>query len=188
MLELLDRLVALYHQQPLAQTVGLIALVIGLSSFSQKDDQRLKYMHSVYALIMGMHFFLLGSYPGAIIGLIACVRSWVASRTRSWQWMLFFMVITLVLTVPNITAWVFALPLLGGLLGTWAFFRESGLRMRVLMLIGTLCWLVHDIVLRSIGGTLIEISFLIMNLLTMFRLWQARKLPTAEHCTADAKH
>jgi hypothetical protein len=171
---LFESLVQLFQQQPVAQTIGLLALFVGLSGFAQKNDQRLKIMLSFFCVIMGIHFMMMGSYPGAIAAWIGSARSWASSRTRSWQLMLVFMLITVALTVPKITSWILVLPLIGGLLGTWAMFRETGMRLRLFMLLGTFCWLTHNIAIGSIGGTMIETSFLMMNSLTVYRLWREK--------------
>ena len=162
----------LYLQQPLAQSIRLAGLTIGLHAFAQKRDHRLKLLLTPYAVVIGLHFLLMGSYPGAISAWISSIRTWVSRRSNSLKWALSFMVITLILVVPRITSWVFVLPLLGACLGTWALFREQGIRMRTMLMLGTVCWLIHNIAIGSIGGSVIESSFLMMNAATLYRLWQ----------------
>ena len=74
--------------------------------------------------------------------------------------------------MPDITQPIQWLTLIGTTLGTWALYREQGIRMRLIMLMGTVCWVTHNFVIGSIGGALIEGSFLFVNSHTVFRLWR----------------
>lgn len=51
----------------------------------------------------------------------------------------------------------------GTVISTWALFRTSGLTTRSVMWISTACWFIHNVWLGSIGGSLIEGSFLLLN-------------------------
>jgi len=42
----------------------------------------------------------------------------------------------------------------------------------VLILVGTLCWLANNLLAGSIGGILLESTYLAANLLTIYRLRQ----------------
>jgi hypothetical protein len=52
-------------------------------------------------------------------------------------------------------------------------FFLQGLRMRVLMLCGTLLWLVNNVLVGSVGGSLLEACLVASNLWTISRLWRA---------------
>ncbi|WP_144407628.1 YgjV family protein [Gynuella sunshinyii] len=171
----LEPLRQLYLQHPVAQSLGMVALITGFLAFAQKDDLRLKQFLSAYCAVIGLHFLLMGSYPGAISAWVSGTRAWASRRTNSLVWMFAFMLINIVLVVPGITAWIFVLPLFAACLGTWALFREKGMRMRFMMMIGTVCWLTHNMAIGSIGGTIIESSFLLINASTLYRLWREQK-------------
>ncbi|MPU53157.1 YgjV family protein, partial [Escherichia coli] len=47
----------------LAQGVGVIAFLIGITTFFNRDERRFKKQLSVYSAVIGVHFFLLGTYP-----------------------------------------------------------------------------------------------------------------------------
>lgn len=46
----------------LAQGVGVIAFLIGITTFFNRDERRFKKQLSVYSAVIGVHFFLLGTY------------------------------------------------------------------------------------------------------------------------------
>ncbi len=45
----------------LAQGVGVIAFLIGITTFFNRDERRFKKQLSVYSAVIGVHFFLLGT-------------------------------------------------------------------------------------------------------------------------------
>ncbi len=67
------------------------------------------------------------------------------------------------------------LPVIGTIVSTWALFRCKGLTMRCVMWFSTCCWVIHNFWAGSIGGTMIEGSFLLMNGLNIIRFWRMRK-------------
>ncbi|WP_237657931.1 YgjV family protein [Tolumonas lignilytica] len=162
----------LFAANPLAQSVGLFAFVIGISAFIQRSDQRLRTFLTLYCIVIGCHFFLLGSPAAAYAAWLSGLRSFISTRTRHVAVMCFFLLIVWVLGVPHITQPIQWLTIIGTTVGTWALYREQGLRMRLLLLTGTICWVTHNVVIGSIGGSLIEGSFLFVNSHTIFRLWR----------------
>ncbi len=171
-------LVELFAASPLAQSMGLLAFVIGILTFTQHNDQRLRLFLTVFSVLIGIHFFLLGGVTAAYAAWLSGLRSFVSSRTRHMAVMIFFLAIVWLLGVPNITQPVQWLTVIGTTLGTWALYREKGIRMRAIILLGTICWMIHNYAVGSIGGAMIETCFLFVNSHTIYRLWQRRKLPS----------
>ncbi len=172
---LFEALKSAFMANPTAQGIGLFALCLGLSAFAQKDDKRLKTILTIFTLIMGLHFLLMGSFAGAMSAWISTARTWIARKSRSVYWAMFFILLNLVIVLPRVDAWVYLLPIIGSCVGTWALFREKGIKMRLLMMCGTFCWLTHNFIIGSIGGTIIESSFLVMNSSTLIRMWRDNK-------------
>src|SRR5450755_3446761 len=67
-----------------AQTVGYIALVLGITAFLQKSDHRLKLFNATQGLFYALHFVLLGNLPASASSLLSSLRSFLALRYRSW--------------------------------------------------------------------------------------------------------
>ena len=168
----LELLSALFWQNPWAQCVGLIALVIGVTAFVQKHDDHLRRYLTLYTLLMGLQFMLLGLWAGAFAAWLGTLRTYISLHTKNIWVMSIFLGIFWLITFPRADQLADYLAIAGTSVGTWAMFREHGLRMRCLMFIGTLCWLSHNFMVGSIGGTLIEMIFLLVNGRTMFRLFR----------------
>ncbi|SRR5260370_614160 len=67
-----------------AQLVGYIALVLGITAFLQKSDDRLKFFNATQGLFYALHFVLLGNLPASTSSLTSSLRSFLALRYRSW--------------------------------------------------------------------------------------------------------
>ncbi|MDW2095467.1 YgjV family protein, partial [Vibrio sp. 1866] len=58
---------------------------------------------------------------------------------------------------------------------TWALFSKQGIALRSLILFNSFCWVSHNLWLGSIGGSLVESTFIVTNLLTIYRLFHAQE-------------
>ena len=144
----------------LAQGVGVIAFLIGITTFFNRDERRFKLQLAVYSATIGVHFFLMGAWPAGMSAELNTVRTLISMRTRRLWVMALFIVLTLVLGLAKLQHAMELLPIIGTLASTWALFRCSGLTVRCVMWCSTACWVIHNFWLGSIGGTLIEGSFL----------------------------
>lgn len=162
----------LIQQQPLAQGIGLAAMLVGVSAFLQRDDKRFRLRLCLYQAAIAFHFAFMGANTAALSAGLSCGRTIASGRTRSPWVMLFFLVLVWVLGIPGITSPVQWLPIIGTTIGTWGLFRAHGIALRLCMLVGGLCWTSHNILIGSIGGSLIETTFLFVNCHTMYRMWR----------------
>ncbi|MCF4172225.1 YgjV family protein [Vibrio sp. McD22-P3] len=160
-----------------AQLVGGIAFVFGIMAFLQKDDLRFRYCMVAFCFIMMIHFAMMGAVVGAIGVAINGIRAFVSIKTRSKRAMWFFIIILLGMTLPNVSSPVELLPIIGSAVGTWALFSASGIKMRSLILFNSACWFTHNMWIGSIGGSLVEGTFLIANTTTIYRLCMKKHEP-----------
>lgn len=159
----------------LAQGIGGIAFLVGVMAFWQKDDMRFRYQMVAFCFIMGIHFALLGATVAAIGVVINGMRSFASIKTQSRRVMWFFIALMWLMTLPNITHFFEFMTVFGSSVATWALFSKRGVALRCLILFNSLCWVSHNIWLGSIGGTLVESTFIVTNLMTIYRLTQASK-------------
>ena len=143
----------------LAQGVGVIAFLIGITTFFNRDERRFKKQLSVYSAVIGVHFFLLGTYPAGASAILNAIRTLITLRTRSLWVMAIFIVLTGGIGLAKFHHPVELLPVIGTIVSTWALFR----------------WVIHNFWAGSIGGTMIEGSFLLMNGLNIIRFWRMQK-------------
>jgi len=159
----------------LAQGVGVIAFLIGITTFINRDERKFKIQLSVYSAVIGVHFFLMGAFPAGSSSMLNTVRTLITLRTRSLWVMAVFIVLTGGIGLAKFHHPIELLPVIGTIVSTWALFRSKGLTMRCIIWCSTCCWVIHNFWLGSIGGTLIEGSFLIMNGLNIIRFWRMQQ-------------
>jgi hypothetical protein len=164
-----------------AQVVGYIALILGVTMFLQKNDQRLKFFNAIQSLVYALHFVLLGHLPACASSLVSSLRSFLALRFRS-QWLGAVMIAAnLALGVAFATNWAGWLPVIGSCIATYAIFSMRGIPFRLVLLVSTLLWLSNDIVTGSIGGTILEVLNATINISTIIRLARSQDRGLSPH-------
>ena len=104
---------------------------------------------------------------------VSLARSVASLKWRTPAVGIFFVVLSLAFGIMPGSGWLSWLPIAASCIGTTALFFLHGLRMRVLMLLGTLLWLVNNLLVGSIGGSLLEACLALANLHTIRGLWRA---------------
>jgi uncharacterized membrane protein len=156
-----------------AQLLGYLAFFLGVAAYVQRIDKRLLFLIGSECLVYTVHFYLLGNNPAAISALITAGRSFIVLKTRS-PWVAAAIVVVNVAFGLALTHTVAgAIPIAATIAGTVAVFFMQGIRMRLLLLLCTLCWLTNNILSLSIGGMLLEAGIALANATTIIRLWRA---------------
>lgn len=154
------------------QFFGYLAFIFGVGCFLQKSDLRFKVFMSIECLSYVIHFWLLGNYTAMASTAVSLGRSVVSIRTRSpWAGGL-FICLSLLMGALFYNGPLSLLPIMAACCGTTALYWLQGIRMRALMMVGTLLWQVNNILSGSIGGTALEAVIVVTNGFTMWRMWR----------------
>ncbi len=86
-----------------AQSVGVVAFVVGITMFFNRNDRRFKQQLSAYSAIIGVHFLMMGAAPAGMSALLNSLRTLISLRTRNQWIMVVFIVLTLVLGLSHDT-------------------------------------------------------------------------------------
>jgi len=116
------------------------------------------------------HFALLGQGTAVASTTVSLLRSLASLKARTPAVGLFFIALSLAFGAWLYTGWVSLLPIAASCIGTAALFFLQGLRMRLLMLCGTALWLLNNLLLGSVGGSLLEACLLASNAWTIRRM------------------
>lgn len=152
------------------QLFGYLAFIFGVGCFLQKSDLRFKVFMSIECVSYVVHFWLLGNLTACASSAVSVGRSVAAIRSRSPWVALFFVLLSLAMGAWLAKSWLSMLPIMASCSGTTALFLLKGIRMRMLMLVGTSLWLVNNILSGSIGGTALEAVIFVTNCWTIFRM------------------
>jgi len=155
----------------IAQWVGFVSFLLGILSFWQRDDRKLKlYMLAFYSIHI-VHFVLLGSMTSAFASSLSLLRTFVAIKYASKRLCWVAIIILVVVGIYLATGWVQVFSILGTAIGTYAIFNLQGIQLRFGMILGALCWLTNNILMGSMGGTLLEACLIVLNLITAYRIY-----------------
>lgn len=156
----------------LTQIVGYAAFVLGVASFLQKSDRHFKLYMTGECVAYAVHFALLGNLAATASSLVSMTRSLLSLKTRALWIALAIVAINIGLGIMLVKVWWQALPLIASSIATLALFRLQGIRMRLVLLCGTLMWLVNNWMAGSIGGTALEAVVACVNVYTIIRLYR----------------
>lgn len=158
------------NQEWIAQLMGFASFAIGMYAFYQKDDKKLKVVMFIFNLNHAIHYLLLGTVVSAISALLSAFRTGLSIYVSS-KWVAFFFI-----TIGLVSGLYMAdeirdlWAVMGMCIGTYALFVLKGIFMRIAFLVGACCWLINNLLVGSIGGTLLEATLITTNATTIFRL------------------
>ena len=159
----------------IAQLLGFVSFALGISTFYQKNDRRLKIIMLIFNLNHLVHFFLLGSMVSTLSTGLSALRTASSIYTSSKRIAAVFAVIGIVFGIAIADNWWDLWPIVGMTIGTVAIFTLEGVAMRIAFVVGAICWLINNILVGSIGGTLLEATLISVNCLTIFRIVRDKK-------------
>lgn len=165
----------------LAQALGFVSFALGISTFYQKNDRKLKIMMLLFNLNHLVHFLLLGSIVSALSALLSALRTATAIYISSKAVAAFYITLGLVLGVCFSETYWDLWSIAGMAVGTYSVFMLKGIPMRIGFLIGATCWLINNIHVGSLGGMLLEATVITMNIMTILRLVREQNQTAATH-------
>ncbi|WP_240620045.1 YgjV family protein [Aeromonas jandaei] len=152
-----------------SQLVVSLALLLDLLSFQLRDRRRILACLALSCALNAGHFALLGQWSAACLLLLASVRFlvsiWLVRRILMW----FFMGLACAAALATYQGVLSLIGLLASLLQTRAAFCPDDRQLRRWMLLGTLCWLVNNLLVGSPVAALMEGLFLVSNLVGYYR-------------------
>ena len=155
------------------QAFGLIALALCVAGFADKRDDRLFFLLLFANVAFALQFIMFRSWAAAAIAGLIVLRIHGVRRYKGNAWvMLVIASATLIAAVLTWSAPRDAWALAAGLIGTYGMFMLEGIAMRWLLAVAALCWVVSNLLVGSIGGTLAEALILGTNLITIARLYR----------------
>ncbi|MDG6895257.1 YgjV family protein [Volucribacter amazonae] len=159
---------------PLAQWLGLLAFLLGILVFWQRNDKKLKMYMVLLSVVYTLHFLLLDAHISALTSFISGCRTLFSIFVCSPYIAFTFVAMMIAIGGYTATSAISLLPIIGSTSGTIALFLLTGIKMRLLMLMGSLCWLINNILIGSIGGVLLELTVIGVNGFTIIRMLRYR--------------
>lgn len=159
--EMLDSFI----NNPIAQAIGLLALVLSLVSFQMKKRRTILFFQMLASLSCAVSLIMLGGITGGVLDVVAFSRTLVFSLSDKYKWAgskiclgAYFALIVAV----GILSWdsgsiasLFAI--LGTLLSTLALYMKNERTLRMISLFVGPMWIIYNLIYSSAFGILNEI-------------------------------
>lgn len=156
-----------------SQLLAAIAFGSGIFAFWQQQRGAMLKFWFISAVLNASHFALLGQYEAALFVSLTAVRFLVAALQPRQYWMLLFMAAATTILLLTYSSPLNVLPYAAAMLGTYASFQTQLGRVRLCMAIGASIWIIHNILVGSPVAVMMEMAFLLSNLVGFLR---ARRL------------
>jgi hypothetical protein len=158
------------------QIVSLIALGFCIFGFNSKRDDRLMVLLIAANVAFALQFALFGSWTAAILSFLVIGRIMLARRYMgSWQVMLAVLVVNLVAALLSWRSPVDFFAIAAAVFGTLGMFMLRGIPMRLMLAAAAVAWMLNNIAIGSVGGTLAEAVVLVVNFITIYRLAKMKR-------------
>ncbi len=155
----------------LSQVLVGVVFLFALASFQFRDKRQVLICLACSAALLGVHFYLVGASTAAALGVIAAIRFLTAVFTTS-RWLLaLFLALVMVNAVISYAGLTTVLATLAATTTTAASFLAADKRFRELMAIGSLFWIIHNLLVGSPGAVVLEGFFLGSNLVAYYRFY-----------------
>lgn len=160
----------------LEQILGYIASIILLLGYAIKSDVKTKTILTFSSIVFTAHFFMLGAFTAAAICAINALRN-VSSIFFHKSKMVFSVFACLYLVCSVITYQIFIdiLPFTAAFITCIGMFLLGGVKFRAIVVVATLLWIVHNVYVGSIGGTINSVILFFISSITLARLFYDEK-------------
>lgn len=159
----------------LAQTIGFVAMTLGVMSFQAKSSGRILVWQVLANSFWCIHYFLLNAYTGAWLNMLALVRNGTyyflgKQETNKTVYVAAgFCALSIAVSLCTYQNWLSILPMLGTAVQSFSFAVKDANKMRLFTLIGSPFWLTYNFMSGSISGAITEVFAITSMLVGMIR-------------------
>lgn len=155
------------------QGISIAGMACHISSFQIKKNSVLFFMQTLGSLLFLIHYFMLGEMTGAIMNVLGVTRGLVFLQGEKLRkpWVLGVLwILTIGCVIITWDGIKCLLPLIAMLASTTAMHLNNGKVIRFAQLFATSpCWLIYNIIVGSLGGTLCEAFIMTSTIISFIR-------------------
>ena len=166
------------------QLVGIAAMIVAIATYQFKSPKAIAVIQLCSSLLWFIQFMMLGAYVGALLNIIAILRSVVYSNRERFHaerkiWIFIFTALAVIPYILTFTLFgkeptffhliIEFFPLIGVTAFNIGYYLNDSGKFRICSLVSSPVWMVYDIVSKSVGGTVCEIFSLCSIIIGMLR-------------------
>jgi hypothetical protein len=179
-----------------AQIVGLLAVLLFLLSYQQKERKNIITMNAISRVHYIIQYIMLGAFEGAVLDVMGALASVLAQKKEASFIKKHLKTVVIIVNVAIVAVGLCLyenvyslLPIFGVLLHTGAFWISDERTIRRLSLIGSPFWLAYNLVSRAYGSSIGDILSMASIIIAMFRYDFVRNRSDAKreetHCNSE---
>lgn len=151
------------------QVVGYIALVTYVLAYTFRTDNGIKIGFSVSNIFWIVHYYFINAQTAALTTAIITIRNLLslnAETIPAKRKMLIAAGVSVLLIIAGLATWagpVSIIPVVATIAATYGFLYVHGMRLRKFFLLLDAAWLLHAVLVSSIGGLIYATGALLVN-------------------------
>lgn len=162
----------------IGQIIGIAAMILNIVAVQFKKPRQLFICRMVSSFLWGLNFLLLGSPTGAIINIVNIIRSVFLLRRQTtakpflWITMALYTAAGLITMDYSVSLLMVIdiLIILSQLIDSAGMWTNDFKKIRYCQLFAiSPVWLVHNILVFSIGGIITEVFTIVSTIIAMYR-------------------
>ena len=159
-----------------AQIVGLLAVLLFLLSYQQKERKNIITMNAISRVLYIIQYIMLGAFEGAVLDVMGTLASVLAQKKDSSiiKKHLRIVIVSVNLLIIGVGLCLYEnafslLPIFGVLFHTGAFWISDEKIVRRLSLIGSPFWLAYNLISKAYGSSIGDVLSMASIIIAMFR-------------------
>ncbi len=154
----------------IATYLSYAAVAITCIGYVRTNDNFLRGCIAISSGLLALHFALLVQWIPALSLFINAIRNQVSRYRTGIKWFLIFATIQILVSAFMFDRMKDLLPIIASLISGYAVFCAKGMSLRILMLICTLMWFVHNIFYAAVGAIILDSIGILSNCYGMYHI------------------
>ena len=153
----------------ISQLLAFAAFLSGMAAFQVKQRHHILTGWFISASLNAAHFFVIGAHEAGVLVSITAIRFLLSSRTDSKYLMAIFLCLTGLGFIAAYESAVSLIALGASFTGTVGSFQKDTRFVRGSMIIASSLWATHNGLIGSPIAMIMEIAFIVSNLVGFYR-------------------
>jgi len=159
----------------LSQILVTITLIIELFAMQLKNKNSLLGFLSVSCLFNGLHYLLLEQPTAGFIFLFSSLRFLISIKWKLRWVSIASLCISFIITIYTYVGFLSIIGFIATIFTTTGSFSRSDKVLRLMMIIGGSLWLIHNLILWTPVGILVEAAFVGSSFIGYYRYYVIKK-------------
>jgi len=173
---MLDQLINLFLENPLAQFIWILALIINIYVTIYLKNNKFIYWIIITSIAWGIHFLLMSLFSWALINFIDIIKNYASIRFKNNKNMMYFFIFIYFIV------WIFfykdiysLLPVLASFIWIYSFFLLEWIKLKIWYFFVVVCWFLYWYIWKSIGWATADWFLMISSIIWIVKDLKIRK-------------